>query len=130
MSTRRAFVLGGLAVLTAVSRAQARCVPIPLSDEIARARYVVEARVSSIDAHAAVLEVLATWKGRPTRTLTVSFARQSHALRSARADTVLVVFAQGPNDAHLLVYPCGATSPLTPELAEELAHEGLRRTAL
>ena len=104
------------------------CVPISLTEEVARARYVVEARVVSLDAHAAVLEVIAAWKGTPSPRLTVSFVRQTVALRTARPETVLVVFAQGPNDAHLMVYPCGATSALSPELTAELAAAGLTRT--
>lgn len=130
--TRRALVLGvaagALATASSTSAVLARCVPITLAEEIARARYVVEARVSSLDAHAAVLEVLAAWKGAPPTQITVSFVRQTTALRSARAESVLVVFAQGPNDAHLMVYPCGATSPLTAELTAELAAAGLART--
>ena len=106
----------------------AYCVPISVTEEVARARYVVEARVVSRDAHAAVLEVLAAWKGTPTPRLTVSFVRQTTALRTARPETVLVVFAQGPNDAHLMVYPCGATSALSPELTAQLAAAGLTRT--
>jgi hypothetical protein len=129
--TRRAFLAGAAAALAAslpASHALARCVPISLAEEVARARYVVEARVVSLDAHAAVLEVIAAWKGTPTPRLTVSFVRHTTALRTARPDTVLVVFAQGPNDAHLMVYPCGATSVLAPELAAELAAAGLTRT--
>jgi hypothetical protein len=120
MATRRVFVAAlaaGAASFSRPSRVLAYCVTISLGEEIVRARYVVEARVVSLDAHAAVLEVIATWKGAPTPRLTVSFVRQTTALRTARPDTVLVVFAQGPNDAHLMVYPCGATSPLAPELA-------------
>jgi anti-sigma factor RsiW len=129
--TRRAFFAGlaaGAAALALPSPLRACCVPISLGEEIVRARYVVEARVVSLDAHAAVLEVIAAWKGTPTPRLTVSFVRQTVALRTARPDTVLVVFAQGPNDAHLMVYPCGATSALVPELAAPLAAAGLTRT--
>jgi hypothetical protein len=133
MHRRRALALAvgsTLASLLGAAPARAYCVPISLTEEVARARYVVEARVVSLDAHAAVLEVIAAWKGRPTPRLTVSFVRQTVALRTARPDTVLVVFAQGPNDAHLMVYPCGATSALSPELAAELAAAGLTRTPL
>ena len=130
-TTRRALITGIAAVcLLPAAPGLAYCVPISVTEEVARARYVVEARVVSRDAHAAVLEVIAAWKGRPTPRLTVSFVRQTVALRTARPETVLVVFAQGPNDAHLMVYPCGATSALSPELTTELAAAGLTRSPL
>ena len=58
----------------------AYCVPISVTEEVARARYVVEARVVSRDAHAAVLEVLAAWKGTPTPRLTGAPFMANHAV--------------------------------------------------
>ncbi len=129
---RRTLSLGilGLALVGGASVAHARCAPITLTQEIERARYVVEVETISVDSHGAVLRVRAAWKGSPPSTLTVSFSGRGHPLRNARPGTVLVVFAQGPSDAHLLVYPCGATGVLDRAMTDALTAAGLTRTAL
>ncbi|MFO0709893.1 MAG: hypothetical protein U0353_08645 [Sandaracinus sp.] len=132
MLSRRALTLGALGTLAVggvTSSAEARCAPISIAQEIERARYVVEVEPISVDSHGAVLRVIASWKGTPPATITVSFSGRGHPLRNARPGTVLVVFAQGPSDAHLLVYPCGATGVLDRATIDALTHEGLTRTA-
>lgn len=115
--------------LIAPSRVHARCAVIPLETEIARARYVVEARVTSVQAHSATLEVLASWKGRAPRTLSLGFSGRSHPLRRV-GDRPVVAFVMGHRDDQLTLYPCGATGAVEDSLLEALVAAGLRRTTL
>lgn len=109
------------------SRALARCVPIPLAIEIDRSRYVIEVEVERLDAHAAHVRVLASWKGSPPSSLTISFSGRSHPLRHGGPDAVHLVFAQGASDARLMIYPCGASGLLEASMTDALRAAGLTR---
>lgn len=100
---------------------------IPLETEIARSRYVLEVEVVRLDAHAALLRVRASWKGRPPETITVSFSARSHPLRRGGADTTHIVFVHGASDERLTIYPCGASGILDPAMTEALRAAGLTR---
>lgn len=140
-SSRRSFVtalgLSGLGVswagVLAIDRAlvrdvaAAQCVPIPLAVEIDRSRYVIEVEVERFDAHAAHVRVLASWRGSPPRSLTISFSGRSHPLRRGGPEAVHLVFAQGASDARLMIYPCGASGLLEASMTDALRAAGLTR---
>ncbi|MBN8615271.1 MAG: hypothetical protein J0L92_32040 [Deltaproteobacteria bacterium] len=125
-------VLGALALERTFTRevALARCASISLATEIELSRYVIEVNVLRVDAHAALLDVRASWKGSPPDTLTVSFSGRSHPLRRGAADTIHLVFARGASDTRLTLYPCGASGILDASMIDALRAAGLTRRAI
>ncbi len=112
------------------STAHARCAPMPLPREIARATFIVEATVARLDDDGtAVFRVDARYKGTPPATVTIRQSGRGRLIGATDVGARYVVFFMTNDDGQAYVYRCGSSRRLegAEGLLEELRRRGLRR---